>query len=409
MAEVEARVKIVPKLLPVFAPKRGEVRYRAAYGGRGSGKSRSFATMAAVFGYAEPLRILCTREYQNSIKESFYAEVVGAIESIPWLSSFYEVGESFIRGANGTEFIFRGLRHNMTSIKSMARIDLCIVEEAEDVPESSWRELVPTIRAPRSEIWVIWNPRLPGSPVDVRFRQNTPERCAIARVNYSDNPWFPAVLDEERRNDQARLDPETYAHIWEGAYWEKNDAQVLRGKYRVDEFVPGAGWDGPYFGADWGFATDPTALVKLWIHDGRLFVEHEAYATGVEIDHLPALFDAVPGSREHVIRADSARPETISYMQRQGFMMAASVKGRGSVEDGVAFLRGFAEIVIHPRCRHIIDEARLWSYRTDRLSGDVLPVLMDAHNHAWDAARYALEPIMRKRDHAAFGLKVPGL
>jgi phage terminase large subunit len=168
----------------------------------------------------------------------------------------------------------------------------------------------------------------------------------------------------------------------------------------VDEFTPDGNWDGAYFGADWGFASDPTALVKAWIYQGRLFIEAEAYGVGVEIDHLPNLFDTVDGSRKHTIRADSARPETISYMKRAGFRIQPAAKGKGSVEDGIAFLRGFAEIVIHTRCKNAINEFRLFSFKTDRLSGDVLPQLIDAHNHTIDAVRYALEPVMKNKGKA---------
>lgn len=145
-------VKLPPKLVPVFAPPRGELRYRGAYGGRGSAKSFSFAKMAAIYGYMEPLRILCTRDIQDSIKESFHAELKNAIASEPWLAAAYDVGVDYLRGHNGTEFIFKGLRHNISSIKSTAQIDLCIVEEAEDVPQYSWDDLEPTIRTPKSEI-----------------------------------------------------------------------------------------------------------------------------------------------------------------------------------------------------------------------------------------------------------------
>ena len=175
----KAQVMLPDALHPVFAQPRSALRYRGAFGGRGSGKSFNFAMMAVLWGYREKLRILATRELQFSIKESFYAELKRAIDSQPFLVAHYTFTQHGIRGKNGTEFLFRGLRHNMSSIKSMANIDLCIVEEAEDIPEQSWIELEPTIRAVGSEIWVIWNPRVKGSPVDIRLRQNPPPRSMV--------------------------------------------------------------------------------------------------------------------------------------------------------------------------------------------------------------------------------------
>jgi phage terminase large subunit len=357
--------------------------------------------MAAIWGYAESLRILCTRELQVSIKESMHAELKNAIESLPWLSAHYEIGESFIRGRNGTEFLFRGLRHNISAIKSMAQIDLCIVEEAEDVPEASWRDLLPTVRTPKSEIWCVWNPRRDGSPVDQRFVKKPPPDAEVVEMNYTDNPWFPEVLDAQRKHDQRTLDPATYAHIWDGQYLKNSHAQVLAGKVEVQEFEPGPNWSGPYIGADWGFSQDPTTAVKCWVHAGRLYVEHEAYKVGLEIDQTAEhLKDRIPGVEAYTIRADSARPETISYLKRHGLPRVEGVKKwPGSVEDGIAHLRSYEAIVIHPRCRETINETRLYSYKVDRLSGDVLPDIVDAHNHCIDSMRYAVAPLIKAPKH----------
>jgi len=394
-----AKVSLPPKLHPVFLPNRGDVRYRAAYGGRGSGKSFSFAMMAAVWGYAEPLRILATRELQVSIKESMYAELRNAIRTRPWLEQHYEIGESFIRGRNGTEFLFRGLRHNMTAIKSMAQIDLCIVEEAEDVPEHSWLDLLPTVRAERSEVWAIWNPRTDGSPVDQRFIKSPPDNAAVVELNYNDNPWFPSVLDAERRHDRERMDAATYAHVWEGAYLENSDAQVLHGKYRVAEFEPAKGWDGPYYGLDYGFSQDPTAAVECYLHNDTLYVYRECGGAGVELDDTADMvLSRMPEAAKYVIRADNARPESTSYLKRHGLPRIESApKWQGSVEDGIAWLRGRREIVIHPQCTETIREARLYSHKVDRHTGDVLPQIADAHNHYIDAIRYACAPMIRNR------------
>lgn len=398
----QATIKLPPKLVPVFTPPRGELRYRGAYGGRGSGKSFSFALMAAVWGYAEKLRILCTRELQVSIKESFHAEVKNAIASTPWLAAHYDVGIDYIRGKNGTEFIFRGLRHNMSAIKSMAQIDLCVIEEAEDVPESSWQDLEPTIRAKGSEIWAVWNPKKDGSPVDSRFRKARPPRSEIVQMNYHDNPWFPAVLDEQRQHQQRVLDPATYAHIWEGAYLHHSAAQVFRDKYRIDEFTPSTDWDGPYFGVDWGFSQDPTTGVKCWVHDRKLYIEYDAAKVGLELDETAEYLKArVLGIEAHTSRADSARPESISYLKRYGLpRIEPCKKGKGSVEDGVEFIKSFKKVIIHPRCKAAQQEFDLYSYKIDRLSGDILPQLVDANNHVIDALRYALEPIMKKTKYS---------
>ena len=147
---------------------------------------------------------------------------------------------------------------------------------------------------------------------------------------------------------------------------------------------------------DWGFAQDPTALVRLFVQDGALFVDAEAYGVGVELDELPQLFDSIPTTRKWPVKADAARPETISFMCRKGFRVSAAKKWAGSVEDGVALLKGFRRIYIHPRCTHAADEFRLYSYKVDKNNGDVLPVIVDAHNHIIDAARYALDGYVKR-------------
>jgi phage terminase large subunit len=356
--------------------------------------------MAAIWGMVEPLRILCTRELQVSIKESFHAELKSAIASEPWLEAHYSVGVDFIKGANGTEFLFRGLRHNTSAIKSLAKIDLTIVEEAEDVPEDSWLALEATVfRQAKSELWPIWNPRLDGSPVDKRFRKDPPPNAIIRKVNYSDNAFFPDGLETLRLREQERLDPATYAHIWEGEYLTNSDAQVLSGKVRVAEFEPDADWQGPYLGGDFGFSQDPTAAVKCWINGPVLYVEYEAVKTGLELDDTAAFVTGlIPGFDREVSRWDSSRPESISHLTRHGLPRASACeKWPGSVEDGISYLRSFAEIVVHPRCTSVVSETRLYSYKVDRLSGDVTSIIVDAHNHTMDAIRYALGPMIRHR------------
>ncbi|HAS8351249.1 TPA: PBSX family phage terminase large subunit [Vibrio vulnificus] len=391
------------KLVPVFAKEN--VRYRGAWGGRGSAKTRTFALMSAVRAYQaaeQGLRgvILCGREFMNSLEESSMEEVKQAIRSVPWLNDYFDIGEKYIRTrCRRVSYVFCGLRHNLDSIKSKARILLAWVDEAESVSDTAWKKLRPTVREADSEIWVTWNPEKSGSATDKRFRINPPKNSIIVEMNYSDNPWFPDVLEEERIEDLRTLELADYAWIWEGAYLENSDKQVLANKYVVRTF-PDDLWkkaDRLLFGADFGFAKDPNTLLRQFILDDCLHIEYEAYGIGVELDHMPAFYDQIPESRKWPIKADSARPETISYLRRQGFNISAAKKWQGSVEDGITFLRGFKQIIIHPRCKETAKEARLYSYKTDRITGEVLPVIADANNHCWDASRYGLDGYIKRR------------
>ena len=208
------------KLVPVFS---GEAMYRGAYGGRGSAKTRSFAKMAAVHGFrcAEGGAsgvIVCGREFQNSLDESSMAEVKAAIQSEPWLSARYDIGEKFIRTKDGRiDFSFIGLRHNLDSVKSKARIHLLWVDEAEPVSETAWVKAIPSVREENAEIWVTWNPERKNSATNQRFRMDTPSQSKIVEMNWRDNPWFPTILETQRREDKEKR-PEQYEHIWEGGY-----------------------------------------------------------------------------------------------------------------------------------------------------------------------------------------------
>lgn len=371
-------------------------RYKVLWGGRGGGKSYAIADQLLIDGTQKPHRILCAREYQASIKDSVHRLLADRIEH--WgLTGFYDIQRDTIIGRNGTTFIFRGVRHNVQSIKSMSGLTRVWVEEAQTVSEESWRILIPTIRDEGSEIWLSLNPNRKEDATSQRFIEAAPSDCIKIKINWDGNPYFPDTLNQERLRDREWLDPATYAHIWEGAYLENSRAQILADKITVQDFEPGD-WDGPYYGADWGFSQDPTTLVRCWVHDGCLYIDQERYAVGVDIDRTADLFDKVEGARDHVIRADSARPETISYLQRHGYPRIVGVKKwAGSVEEGIQHLRSYRQIVIHPRCEKAIEEGRLYSYKVDRLSGDILPTIVDAHNHIWDAVRYALEPLIRRR------------
>ena len=369
-------------------------RYKVLYGGRGSGKSVSMVRASLILGMQRRLRILCVRQFQNSIADSIHKLISDSIYALG-IEKYFTITQNAIRGCNGTEYIFKGIHNNPQEIKSTEGVDLCLCEESQNITEESWEILIPTIRKEGSEIWVCFNPDREDDATYKKFVKNPPPDCKTILINYYDNPWFPETLRKEMEYCK-RIDYPKYEHIWLGKTVMETEAQIFKGKFEVTEFEADEGTEF-FWGADWGFANDPTALVRCFIEDNFLFIDYEAGGVGVEMEEIPKLFDTVPESHRWVIRADCARPETISYVARHGYKCIAAKKWKGSIEDGIEYMRSFEKIYIHPRCKNIIDEFKYYSYKKDRVSGDILPIIVDAWNHYIDATRYALEPyIMNK-------------
>jgi phage terminase large subunit len=224
-------IALPPKLIDVFT---GDADVRGAWGGRGSGKTMSFAKMTAVRAYMWDQAgregvIVCGREYLNSIDDSSLAEVKAAIESEPWLRDHFEIGEKYIRTrSRRIAYKFSGLdERTIMSLKSKAKILLLWADEAEPITDKSWDIVIPTLRQEDSELWVTWNPARKGSATDRRFRQTQHPRMKVVELNWRDNPRFPAIL-ERLRQRWATHDPDSYEHVWEGAY-----ATAIKGAYFV--------------------------------------------------------------------------------------------------------------------------------------------------------------------------------
>lgn len=378
----------------VYVPLLAEARYKGAYGGRGSGKSHNFAEMLIEECIREKTDAVCLREIQKSLKFSVKKLLENKIASMN-AGAYFEVQNEQIKSVNGGVIIFQGMQdHTSESIKSLEGFKIAWFEEAQTASQRSLDLLRPTIRSPGSQLWFSWNPRFATDPVDQLLRGPTPPPNAIVvEANYSDNPWLPAELLEEMEYDKRR-DPDKYAHIWLGKYQSNTSSRVFK-NWTIEEFEvdPNAVIRQ---GADWGFSVDPTVLVQAYIVGRRLYIPHEAYRVGCEIVDTPALFMSLPDAEKWPMVADSARPETISHLRKNGFpKITAAIKGPKSVEEGIGFLQGF-DIVVHPRCTHTIDELTLYSYKTDPLDeSKVLPVLADKDNHVMDALRYAMEGARR--------------
>lgn len=383
----------------VFEPLLGPSRYKAAFGGRGSAKSHQFAGMLVERCLMFPrTRWLCLREHQNSLANSVHQLITDKITEYN-AGAYFDVNKSYI-GTPGNGLIsFLGMKdHTAASVKSLEDFDGAWVEEAQTLSAGSLKTLRPTIRKPGSELWFSWNPDSPEDPVDNFFRCNgknggtPPKNAVIISANYTDNPWFPGVLREEMEYDKRR-DYDMYLHVWEGGYNLKSEARVFRNWRIGDEGdFPAHNSATRYaFGADWGFAKDPTVLIEVILSGRKMYITQELYKIGLEIDDTPAFFKQIDRAERYPITADSARPETISYMRRHGFpRIRPARKGAGSVEEGVKFLQSY-DIVVHPKCVHSIQELTHYSWKVDKKTGDVISELADEDNHVIDAIRYAVE------------------
>lgn len=314
MPEINTSIQIPKAFAGLFEPWR----YKVFWGGRGAAKSWNFGIALLILGMREPLRVLCARELQISITDSVHKLLADLIANLG-LSEFYEVQKTAIIGINGTSFLFKGLKHNATEIKSTEGVDICWVEEAEKVSEASWELLIPTIRKEGSEIWVSFNAKNPTDATYQKFIANKRHDALVKKVSWRDNPFFPKVLDNERRHSE-QTDPEAYKHIWEGEFdtryfggiyakWiaeirssgrvEKNlyreelpvytawdlgydDAtaiwfwQIVHNEIRLVEYYENYGQDVPFYGTLL-LGTNPQSKLKnTYLNYGGHYVPHDA-------------------------------------------------------------------------------------------------------------------------------------
>ncbi|WP_176048161.1 PBSX family phage terminase large subunit [Burkholderia sp. BCC1644] len=421
--DAEPTVLIAEKLAPLLKKKRRKI----VIGGRGSMKTRTVVSILAARAQARREHNLCLREIQNSIEESSYQEIAEEIDRRDLGDSFRRLKKSISVPANGSRFSFRGLFRNQRALKGFTGVTVAWIDEGENVSRESLDILFPTIRAAGSEIWITFNPNRETDPVwadevapyveqmvDGYYEDD--ERIII-RCNWSDNPWFPEELELERQK-MLRTDLDRYNWIWEGKFNRRSDELIFAGKWRVETFETPANARF-FFGADWGFAVDPTTLNRCWVRGNDLMIDWEAHGKQTDLDDIWKLFagkegmraeqvakwragddmkfKGIPGARKWKIKADCSRPETISHVAKQGFNIDAAKKWGGSVEDGIAFLRGFDRIIIHSRCVKTKEEFENYSYKVDKTTGDVLPIIVDKWNHHIDGIRYSMDGYIRGR------------
>lgn len=410
------RIQIPDKLVPVF---QGEADIRGSYGGRGSAKTRTFAKMAAVRAYMWDQEgrtgiILCLRQFMNSLEESSLDEIKEAIRSEPWLAEHFDIGEKYIRTKSGRiNFSFKGLARNLNSLKSTSRILLAWVDEAEPVTDEAWTKLLPTLREEDSELWITWNPERKKSATNKRFRHandNDP-RVKIVEMNWTDNPWFPEILNRLRLKDLKER-PEQYAHIWEGEY-----LTVVEGAYYASQIVIArtekrigrekldplmtiyAVWDIGGTGAK----ADATAIwiVQFVAHEIRLLDYYEAVGQPLST-HVEWLRDNGYGRAYCILPHDGASHEKVHATTYEGALRAADFTVRVIPNQGAgaamrrieAARRSFPNMYFdEERCSAGIEAIGFYHEKRDEERGVGLGPSHDWSSHGSDS--FGLIPIAR--------------
>ena len=230
VAQAVGRAEFPEKLSVLFEKSR----YKVLFGGRGGAKSWGVARALLILAAKDPLRILCAREFQTSLKDSVHKLLCDQIQALG-LETFYDVTQATIRGKNNSEFNFVGLKNNVANVKSYEGVDICWVEEAQTVSRSSWNTLIPTIRKENSEIWVTFNPELETDETFQRFVVHAPDNAIVQKINWSDNPWFPNTLREEKDQLKAR-DLQAYNNVWEGLCRVTVDGAIFAEQMQQAEF-----------------------------------------------------------------------------------------------------------------------------------------------------------------------------
>lgn len=404
------QVDIPEKILRVFSNPDGSYRpsfFKVLRGGRGSGKSESIARILIAEARSRKQRILCTRQFQNSILDSVHRTITEAAEAMGVLQEFEVTQTSITHKIAGSDFVFKGLQRSIGEIKSMKGVRRCWVEEGATVPKESWQVLEPTIREEGAEIWVSYNPDQEEDATHQKFVIKPTKQAIVAEVNWRDNPWFPSGLNAQRLA-ALEEDPDAYDWIWEGHCRKITEAVIFRNRVTTNVDFDEPEGIRPFYGLDFGFANDPNAGVRCYslpYEDGHaLYISHEAFGRGVELDQTPDFIrwnpmteTGLPGVDDWPLKCDSSQPGMISYLRRHGLNASGAEKWPGSVEDGVRYLKAFKRIFVHPRCVNLIQEFRLYAYKVDQRQLDdrgmpvVLPVILDRHNHGIDALRYALD------------------
>lgn len=409
---MQKQIEIPQKILDSISK---DSTYYLFLGGRTGAKSESMGRIIIKETSLHPITVVCCREFQASIKDSVHSLLKYIIELYGFTG--FTILDNEIRHTCGSKILFKGLKkESVGSLKSIPNIALLWVEEAQYISRKSLDILIPTVRQENSKIIFTMNPEEIDDPVYNDFYINKRYNPEICFINYLDNPFVTQKSLDDANYDKEN-DIERYNHVWLGECKKVSDEVIFKNKYIVDYFEPAQDVD-YLFGADFG-VTDPNTLIRMFIKDNCLYIDQEMYKIGQELDDMPEAYDKVldinypddnteyeadennEKEKEYytnywrnkfVIKADCSRPETINFLQRKGFTIVG--ENKLTVDEGIAFIRNFKKIIIHPICVNVAFEFKSYKWKTNKQTGEIINIPEDKNNHCIDAIRYALRPLI---------------
>lgn len=364
-------------------------REAAVYGGRFSLKSHTVARVLLIRAMQKKTRILCTREFQSSISDSSM-QLLSDLIDYYHLYQFRVMQNSIINQQNGSDFLFKGLRNNVQSVKSTEGVDIAWQEEAQSLSENSIEVLTPTVRKPGSQLIYTYNRLRDADPIHKRLViEGRPNSIAI-NVNYDvamKYGWMPQSIIAEMEDDKAKR-PEIYSHKWLGEPSNKKGA--IYSNFQHIESIPK---EARYIGAglDFGYTNDPTALIDVYKWNNAYILDEVLYQTKLQNKYIAGVITGQQHYSGELIVADSAEPKSIADISELGVNITGATKGKDSINNGIQLLQGL-EIYYTDRSHNIEEEVLNYSWRIDK-EDKALNVPIDSYNHALDAARYKITDV----------------
>ena len=393
-------------------------------GGRASGKTYIVALYLLLQAISKPKqKILCTRQFQESLKKSVGACLLIMIHSLGLRKHFKITNAEFVYIPNGSEFLFKGFDRNKDTIKGYQDLTHVWIEEADSLTQESWDLLRPTVfrttqsmfalfseesynakpTESKAQIIITMNPKYETDCLYKSFilDKKTPPKSYIKTLNWYQNPFFNLSMHKERLHCLKNA-PAVYNHIWEGELLQNSDAQVFKGKWFIQDFEEDENAE-KYFGIDFGFV-HPMAVIRCYIKDNCIYVTHEYKGVGIENHEIYDLcVQNIPGILNGKVYGDCARPDTITTLKRQGLYIKPCEKTSGDsklsyTEDSISTMRSY-KIIVKPSCINMISNLQLFSFKIEPRSGKITNVLIKENDDFIDALKYAVWPVIKQRKY----------